>query len=104
MQQQLEKLVHNNNSDVYDLQAQMIQLEVVQNAVAQLLERIDEITYKGWDKDRGMAYLSISEIERTVRLIDLGFYPLYTKMKERVNSLEESSNKILEIVVNEDSH
>ncbi len=104
MQQALTSLAQDNSSDVYELNAQMIQLEAVQIAIAQLMERIDEITHKKWHEDRGMAYMSIIEIERTVRLIDLGFYSLYTKMKERVGSLEESSNKILEIVVNEESH
>lgn len=99
MQQQIKSLVQNSNNDVYELNAQMIQLEVVQSAIAQLMERIDEITHNEWHKDRGMAYLSILEIEKTVRLIDLGFYPLYTRMRESVNSLEKSSNKVFEMVV-----
>ncbi len=37
----------------------MIQLEVVQGAVAKLLERIDDIVHKGWHENSGMAYMSI---------------------------------------------
>ena len=51
----LETVVQENSHSVYGLSAQMIQLEVVQGAVAGLLERIEDITDKGWHKDSGMA-------------------------------------------------
>lgn len=101
MLQQLESLVQDNSSDVFDLSAQMVQLEAVQRAVASLMERIDEIIYKSWHEDSGLAFLSILEIKRIVRLIDLGFYPLYTIMKEKVVSLEGISNEIFEIVIHQ---
>lgn len=74
------------------LSAQMIELEVVQGAVASLLERIDDIVHKGWDKDGSMARLSIGEIRDTLRLIDMGFRPLFNEMEEAVNTLQKTDN------------
>ncbi|MGA3674202.1 hypothetical protein [Lysinibacillus agricola] len=69
----------------------MIQLEVIQGAVARLLERIDDIVHKGWDKDRGMACLAIDEIRDTVRLIDMGFHPLF---KELIDTVIKSESEV----------
>ena len=44
----LRKVVQKNNHNVNSLSAKMIQLEVVQVAVAGLLNKLDEITDKGW--------------------------------------------------------
>ncbi len=58
----VKSLVNCNSNEVYSLSNQIGRLKVVQNAVARLLERIDEITHKGWHENSGMAYLSILEI------------------------------------------
>lgn len=74
------------------LSAQMIELEVVQGAVASLLERIDEVVHKGWDKDAASATVAIAEIRDTLRLVDMGFRPLFNEMEEAVNTLQKTDN------------
>lgn len=86
-QHTLKTVVQENSHSVYELSAQMVQLGVIQGAVARLLERIDEIVHNGWNKDREMASLSINEIRDTVRLINMGFHPLFKEMSEEVNTL-----------------
>lgn len=107
MQQQtqhiLETVAHGNSGNVYNLSAQMIQLEVVKNAISKLMERIDEIVFKGWDKDPGMSYLSINEIRDTVRLIDMGFYPLFKEMAKEIEAINIHSEELFNTVVNGDS-
>lgn len=107
MQQQtqhiLETVVQENSGSVYNLSAQMIQLEVVKNSVSRLMERIDEIIFKGWDKDPGMSYLSINEIRDTVRLIDMGFYPLFKEMAKEVEAINIHSEELFNTVVKCDS-
>ncbi|MGE7943085.1 hypothetical protein ACQKNB_13445 [Lysinibacillus xylanilyticus] len=71
----------------------MIQLEVI--PVARFLERIDDIVHKGWDKDRGMACLAIDEIRDTVRLIDMGFYPLFKELFDTVIKSESEVQALL---------
>ncbi|MGE7954416.1 hypothetical protein [Lysinibacillus xylanilyticus] len=73
----------------------MIQLEVIQGAVARLLERIDDIVHKGWDKDRGMACLAIDEIRDTVRLIDMGLHPLFKELFDTVIKSESEVQALL---------
>lgn len=92
--EKLMKLVQDNNSDVYFLSSEMIELETVQGAVARLIERIDEITHNGWDRDSGMAFLSIKEIQDTVRLIDLAFQPLFGKIKDIVGKIDGYSDDL----------
>lgn len=103
MQQQtqnvLETVVHDNNHSAYELSAQKIQLEVIQGAVARLLDRIDEIVYNGWDKDRGLAYMAIDEIRDTVRLIDMGFCPLTKSIGQSIEGVNKTSDKLFELIV-----
>ena len=96
----LETVVQENSGSVYNLSAQMVQLEVVKNTVSRLMERIDEIVFKGWDKDPGMSYLSINEIKDTVRLIDMGFYPLYKEMAQEVGAINIHSEALFDTVIN----
>lgn len=107
MQQQtnyiLKTVVKENSTNTYNLSAQMMQLEVVQGAVARLLERLDDIVHKGWNKDRGMAYMAIDEIRDTVRLIDMGFNPLFKEMSEEVKTLNIHANELFETVVKAES-
>lgn len=95
----VKSLVHENSCNAYNLSAQMIQLEVLQGAVARLIERLDDIVHEGWDKDRGMACLAIDEIRDTVRLIDMGFNPLFKDMSEEVKTLNIHANKLYEKVI-----
>jgi len=100
--QQLETLIHDNSHEVYSISAQMIQLKVIHGAVAHLLERIEDIVQKGRHEDRGgLAALTILEFMDTVRLIDMGFYPLYTAMQETVNTLESVSSELFNVVVSD---
>ncbi|MGG2057380.1 hypothetical protein ABFY48_24135 [Lysinibacillus pakistanensis] len=99
----LETVVQENSHSVYGLSAQMIELEVVQGAVAKLLERIDDIVHKGWHENSGMAYLSILEIQDTVRLIDMAFYPLFKNITEEVNTLNSHANELFETVIRSES-
>lgn len=107
MQQQtqyiLKTVVQENSHSVYGLSAQMVQLEVVQGAVARLMERIDDIVHKGWDRDRGMACLAIEEIRDTVRLIDMGFLPLFKEMSEEVKDLKIHADELHATVVKVES-
>ncbi|AHN24219.1 hypothetical protein T479_12045 [Lysinibacillus varians] len=107
MQQQtqnvLETVVLETSNSVYGLSAQMIQLEVVQGAVARLIERIDDITSKKWHEDKGMAYLSILEIQDTVRLIDMGFLPLFKEISEEVKTLNIHADELYETVIKRES-
>lgn len=102
-QQILKTVVQENSHSVYGLSAQMIQLEVIQEAVARLMDRIDEIVHKGWDKDRGMAYMAIDEIRDTVRLIDMGFFPLFKEMSKEVDTLKMHAEELFDTVVKADS-
>ncbi|WP_427108452.1 hypothetical protein [Lysinibacillus xylanilyticus] len=103
MQQQtqhiIETVVQENSHNAYELSAQMIQLEVVKNAVSKLMERIDEIVFKGWDRDRGTACLAIEEIRDTVRLIDMGFHPLFKEMSEEVKTLTIHAEELHDTVI-----
>lgn len=102
-QHTLETVVQENSHSVYGLSAQMIQLEVVQGAVAQLMAKIDEITNKGWHKDSGMAYMSILQIQDTVRLIDMAFYPLFKNISEEVNTLNSHADELFQAVIKSES-
>lgn len=93
----IEDIEHNS----YELNAQMVQLDTVQSAVAQLMQSIEEIQHKGWDKDRGIACYAFGEIEQTVRLIDMAFYPLKKEMSETVSELNKTSSKAFELVMRE---
>lgn len=96
----VKSLVQDNSHEVYSLSYRMIQLEVVQGAVARLLERMEEIVQNGRHEDQGgLAPYYILELKDTVRLIDMGFYPLYTTMQESVNKLEGVSNELFDIIV-----
>ncbi|WP_374963759.1 hypothetical protein [Lysinibacillus sp. RS5] len=102
-QHTLETVVRENSHSVYGLSAQMIQLEVIQGAVARLMNRIDEITHKGWDKDRGIACLVIEEVRDTVRLIDMGFHPLFKEMSQEVDTLNIHAQELFETVIENES-
>lgn len=95
----VRQLVFEANHQIYGLSGDMIKLEVIQNAVAQLMDRIDEITYKKWDEDPAMARLSINEIKDTVRLIDMAFYPLFSSLNEGAKKLDNHSNELFDIIV-----
>lgn len=101
-QHTLETVVQENSHSVYGLSAQMVQLKVVQGAVARLLERIEDITNKGWHEDSGMAYLSILEIQDTVRLIDMAFYPLFKEMSQNVDTLNSQAEELYKMVIKSD--
>ncbi|MGE7111985.1 hypothetical protein [Lysinibacillus sp. NPDC047702] len=99
----VKSLVHDNSHEVYSLSAQMIQLKVIQGAVARLLEHIEDIVQKGRHEDRGgLAALTILEFMDILRLIDMGFYPLHTTMQETVNKLEGISSELFDIIVSPD--
>lgn len=95
----VKSLVHENSCNAYNLSAQIIQLEVVQGAVARLIERLDDIVYKGWHKKPGMACVAIEELRDTVRLIDMGFNPLFKNMSEEVKTLNIHADKLYETVI-----
>lgn len=99
----LETVVQENSHSVYGLSAQMIQLKTVQNEVARLLNKLDDITHKGWHEDRGMACLSILQIQDTVRLIDMAFYPLFKRLEEDVNTINIHAQELYETVVKSES-
>ncbi len=103
MQQQtqhlLEKVVLDNSNDASGLSVQMIDLRVVQQAIAKLTNRIDEITENGWHEDRGMACLSILEIQDTVRLIDMAFYPLFKRMEDEVKTINIHAQELYEKLI-----
>lgn len=98
---QIRSLITDTNNCSYELNCQMIDLKTVQEAVGQLMERINEIKHNGWHEDKGMAYLSINEIEQTVRLIDMAFYPLTKKICNTVNELDGVASKSFDLVVRE---
>lgn len=95
----VKSLVYENSCNVYNLSVQMIQLEVVQGAVARLIEKLDDMVYKGWHKEPGMARLAIEELRDTVRLIDTGFNPLFKDMSEEVKTLNIHADKLFETVI-----
>lgn len=95
----LEKVVLENSNDAVGLSVQMTELRVVQSAVAKLMNRIDEMTENGWHEDRGMAYLSIQEIQDTVRLIDMAFYPLFKRLEEDVNTVNIHAQEMYETLI-----
>ncbi|WP_036217421.1 hypothetical protein [Lysinibacillus sphaericus] len=95
----VKSLVHENSNNVYNLSAQMIQLEVVQGAVARWIERLDDIVYKGWHEEPIMACLTIGELRDTVRLIDMGFHPLFKEMSEEVKAINIHAQELYEVVI-----
>lgn len=107
MQQQTQEffktVVKENNDTAYSLSAQMVQLEVIEGAVSSLLERVDDIVHKGWDKEQEMAYMAINEIRNTVRLINMGFYPLFKEMSEEIKDLNIHANELFDMVIGNDS-
>jgi len=107
MQQQteylLEKVILENSNDAVGLSVQMIDLRVVQQAIAKLMNRIDEITENGWHEDRGMACLSILEIQDTVRLIDMAFYPLFKRMEDEVKTINIHAQELYERMIKSES-
>ncbi|MFJ7839906.1 hypothetical protein ACIQXG_10525 [Lysinibacillus sphaericus] len=107
MQQQtqhtLRTVVHENSRNVDNLFAQMIQLKTVQNQVACLLNKLDEITGNGWHEDRGMACLSILQIQDTVRLIDMAFYPLFKEMSQEFDTLNIHAQELFDTVIENES-
>lgn len=50
-----------------------------------------------------MSYLSINEIRDTVRLIDMGFYPLFKEMAKEVKAINIHSEELFNTVVKGDS-
>lgn len=102
MQQQTEQiveLVQEVENSSYELNVQAVKLDTVQTAVARLMERIDGIVHNGWHEDRAMAYLSINEIEQTVRLIDMAFVPLMKEMSDTIKKLSGDSAQLFEVAV-----
>ncbi len=103
IQPTLRTVAHENSSTAGGISAQMVQLEVVKGAVARLLERIEDIVHKGWHKDSGMAYMSILEIQDTVRLIDMAFYPLIKEMSQDVETLNIHADELYQTVIKSES-
>ncbi|MFJ7920155.1 hypothetical protein ACIQ6U_10380 [Lysinibacillus fusiformis] len=99
----LEKVVLENSNDAFGLSVQMTDLRVVQQAVANLTNRIDEITHKGWHEERGLACTSILEIQDTVRLIDMAFFPLFKRMSEEVDTLNIHAQELYERMIKSES-
>lgn len=95
----IKQVVHHNQSSAFELSVQIIRLEVIQGEVARLIDRIDEITHKGWDKDRAMSYLAIKEIQDKVRLIDMAFNPLFGEISEVVTDVKDCSLKLYEQII-----
>ncbi|GEM_PF-6908238 len=52
-------------------------------------------------KDRGKAYYVIGEIEQTLRLIDMAFYPFKKQISKTISELDVTSKKTFELVVKE---
>lgn len=98
-QHTLKTVVRENSNDTVGLSVQMTELRVVQSAVAKLMSRIDEMTENGWHEDRGMAYLSILEIQDTVRLIDMAFYPLFKRMEDEVKTINIHAQELYEVII-----
>lgn len=95
----VKSLVHENSHNAYNLSAQMIQLEVVQGAVARLIERLDDIVHKGWHEEPIMACLTIGELRDTVRLIDMGFHPLFKEMSNDIKILNIHAEELYKMVI-----
>jgi len=65
------------------------------------MERIDEITHKGWDRNPGMACCANDEIRDTVRLIDMALFPLYKEMSEVVKTFNDHAQELYNTVISE---
>lgn len=100
---QTTKLAQEVENSSFELNVQVVKLGTVQSAVAQLMERIDDIKLNGWHEERGVAYLSINEIEQTVRLIDMAFYPLMKEMSDTIKELSGNSTQLFEVVTKENA-
>ena len=96
--ERIQALVRVCECEAYCLSAQMVELEVVRGAVAKLRERIEEIHHKGWNEERGLARLSLKEIQDSVRLIDMAFYPLFEEVSDSVDKLHNNSSELHELV------
>ncbi|MGE7110635.1 hypothetical protein [Lysinibacillus sp. NPDC047702] len=102
-QQTLRTVVRENSNNANSLSVQMIDLRVVQQAIANLMNRFDEITDRGWHEDRGMACLSILQIQDSLRLIDMAFHPLFKNITEEVNTLNIHAEELYQTVVKSES-
>lgn len=94
----VRELVSETSNQSFALSSEMINLEVIQDAVAKLMERIDEIKHKKWDEEPTMARLSIDEISSTVRLIDMAFQPLFLSLNKNINELEIHASELFDII------
>lgn len=95
----VRKLVSETNNQSFALSSEMINLGVIQDAVANLMDRIDDIKHKKWDEEPTMARLSIDEISSTVRLIDMAFQPLFLSLNKNINELENHASELFDIIV-----
>lgn len=50
-----------------------------------------------------MAYFSIQEIQDTVRLIDMVFYPLFKRMEDEVKTINIHAQELYETVIKSES-
>lgn len=98
-QEDIKTVVEENERAASELSVQMVKLEVIQGAIAKLMTRLDEITYKDWEKNANIARMSIYEIQDTVRLIDMAFHPLFKAMSEEVKDLSIHSGELYEILI-----
>lgn len=94
--------VKNINNKSFDLSTRMIELEVIQGAISQLMERIDEMEVKGFFDRNTAAGMCMVEMQDTVRLIDMAFYPMFENMKKEVDQLESASSILFDIFIKRD--
>ncbi len=90
-------LMQNHTTEIMDLSIKMVYLEAIQNAVSQLMERVDEISANNWHIEHGVIYAVFIEIEKALRLIDFAFVSLYDRMDVKINSIKNNSVMITDM-------
>ena len=95
----LETLAHENRNSAYTLSLHVSELKAIRGAVEKLTEHVDNIIENKWYENSQTAYLSISEVQDTVHLINMAFRPLFDDMAEGVNDLNINSQELHDTVI-----
>ncbi|MFJ7371574.1 hypothetical protein ACIQVU_19410 [Lysinibacillus sp. NPDC098008] len=94
MDKQMEDLLFEAADNARSIVVELEHLNAIRIGVERLMERIEEVIYKKWHENMGVAQLTIIEMEQSVRLLDLAFNPLFEKMRERAITLDENIEQL----------
>ena len=95
----LETLSHKNKNNAYQLTLNVSELKAIHGALDKLTEDVDNIVWNKWYEDRDTAFIALSEIQDTVRLISMAYRPLFKEVSNVVTELNINSQELHDTVV-----